>query len=172
MTLIHDLTKALDALNGYFGDVPQPVSASQADPRVDVRLDVTAADRLSCALREIRLNVPALAGGGFDALKAWATALSGRVTYLLENLGPLEFDPDNGEVLMRSTDADSQGGAPGGSKTYYEVLLSANADGTFSLRRYEAVKGQPRQPIDMQLTREVLGKLIGDLVATIPATSN
>jgi hypothetical protein len=168
MTLIQDLTAALNALNGYYGDTPQPVSASQSAPQVDVRLDVTAVDRLSCALREICLSVPAVAGGGFDALKAWAGALSGRVTYLLENLGPLEFDPSNNEVLMRSTDADGQGGA----KTYYEVLLAANADGTFSLRRYEAVKGQPRRPVDMQLTREVLGKLIGDLVATIPTPSH
>ena len=100
-----------------------------------------------------------------DLLREWAEALCQRITYLLENLGPLEFEPDAGKILIRSTAPSNQPD----KRLFYEVLLHSKADGSFSLKRYESVKGQTgRTPVDLQMTHEVLTRLVRDLVETIP----
>lgn len=133
---------------------------------VDVAIDFVAVDRLGCALQQIRLRVPALAGCDTDKLTEWAEALSRRVTYLLEGLGPIEIDRNSGQVLVRSNPPGHQ---PDGT-SYYEVLLQSDTGGNFSLRRYRAVKGSPgRTQVDVHLTHEVLLRLVDDLLETIPA---
>jgi hypothetical protein len=114
------------------------------------------------------LQVPSLVGAGFDVLKEWAEDLSQRVTYLLENIGPLELDPSNNQVLIRSTPPSAQSG----TREFYEVLLQSHADGNFSLQRFRSDTGKPgRTQIDMQTTHEVLGRLVDDLVDTIPQSA-
>ncbi|NOX54783.1 MAG: hypothetical protein GXP27_10155 [Planctomycetes bacterium] len=131
-----------------------------------VAIDLTAVDSLSCAFRELRLHVPSLVGVEFEALKAWADALSRRVTYLLEHIEPLEFSPDDGAVLMRST-PPGQGDQ---ETSYYEIFLQSHPGGNFTLRRFRAERGQPgRQPVDIELTYTALKRLINDLIATIPS---
>ena len=121
---------------------------------------------MSCSLAELRVTVPALNGARFDVLKQWAQALSSRITYLLENIGPLEYAPDQGKILIRSTPPDKQSGAT----QFYEVLLQSHSGGTFSLRRYRSQSGQPgRKAVDIHVTHEVLQKLVGDLIDTIPS---
>lgn len=101
----------------------------------------------------------------FDALKKWAENLSQRINYLLENIGPLEYDPTAGQVLIRSTPPDQ---LPDGTQ-YYEIVLSSQSGGNFSLRRYKSVKGQPgRDAVEITITHEVLLKLADDLVDTVP----
>lgn len=165
MTLKNQLAHQLTHLAGYAG--PQPTTVTLGAPnQVALEIDVVAVDSMSCSFRELRIRVPALAAAGFDALKSWADALSKRITYLLENLGPLEFDPDAGEVLLRSNKPDTAAGTQ-----YYEILLKTSAAGSFSLRRYRAEKGiAGRTPVDLQTTHEVLHKLVRDLVETIPPT--
>lgn len=165
MTLKTQLANQLTNLAGYAG--PQTYTATLSGPdQVALEIDFVAVDSMSCSFRELRIAVPALATAGFDALKTWAEALSKRITYLLENLGPLEFDPDVGEVLLRSSKPDTADGTQ-----YYEILLKTSAAGSFSLRRYRAEKGVAgRTPVDLQTTHEVLQKLVRDLVETIPAT--
>ena len=164
MTLRTQLTNQLSHLAGSSG--PQTSTATLSGPdQVALEIDFVAVDSMSCSFRELRIHVPDLASAGFDVLKSWAEALSKRVTYLLENLGPLEFDPDAGEVLLRSTKPDTADGTQ-----YYEILLKTSTAGSFSLRRYRAEKGIPgRTPVDLQTTHEVLHKLVRDLVETIPA---
>ena len=100
----------------------------------------------------------------FSALETWARNLSKRITYLLEQIGPLELDPAAGEVLIRSTPPDQ---LPDGAQ-YYEIILSQKG-GTFLLNRFRSVKGTPgRSPVDIQVTHEVLHKLVDDLEDTIP----
>lgn len=169
-TLIQNLNDELQKLIGLSVSAPQTSTLSTADPRnpadsMEVQLDFLEVDRLSCSLRELRLNVPSLSQADSDLLNEWADALCRRITYLLENMGPLEFEPDAGRVLIRST-APTQNS---GSRMFYEVLLHANSNGSFSLKRYESVKGQPgRTAVDLQLTHEVLSRLVSDLVDTIP----
>lgn len=103
-----------------------------------------------------------------DTLKKWANRLCQRVTYLLENLGPLEFDAHENQVLIRSTPPDN---SAAGTTKYYEVMLSSHGAGRFSLRRFRNDSaGSGRVPVPLQLTHEQLSKLVNDLVATIPAT--
>lgn len=168
--LIQDLTTELNNLSGLSVATPHTTRLSTADPRnpadrMEVELDFVEVDRLSCALRELRLNIPSMATAAPDVLRSWADALCRRITYLLENMGPMEFEPDAGKVLIRST-LPTQNAAV---RLFYEVLLHANTGGSFSLKRYESVKGQPgRNPVDMKLTHEVLSRLVRDLVETIP----
>ena len=169
-TLIHNLTGELQKLSGLSVATPQTTTLTTRDPRnaadtMEVQLDFLEVDRLSCSLKELRLNIPSMKNASQDMLREWAEALCGRITYLLENLGPLEFEPDAGKILIRSIAPSDQPG----KRLFYEMLLHANAGGSFSLKRYESVKGEPgRTPVDLQITHEVLTRLVRDLVETIP----
>jgi hypothetical protein len=168
--LIHDLTAELTNLIGLSVSTPRTTTLQAADPRnasgrMEVQVDFVEVDRMSCAVRELRLNVPSMASATPDELRNWAEALCQRITYLLEAIGPMEFEPDAGKILIRSTIPTQN--AP--AKLFYEVLLHANAGGSFSLKRYESVKGQAgRTAVDMKLTHEVLTRLVRDLIETIP----
>lgn len=144
--------------------VPAVVQAT--DPSgIAIRIDISAIDSMSVEFMELSLFVPQLQNSAFDVLKQWATDLSQKITYLLESIGPLEFDPTAGQVLIRSTPP----GQLSNGTQYFEIMLSSSGNGTFTLRRYRSVKGTPgRDQVPMQLTIEVLLKLIDDLVDTIP----
>jgi len=163
MSLSADLQQELTALIG----TNSPTTVTVADPAgLMLTVEFTAVDSMSCSFTGITLFVPSLQQAAFDVLKQWAQALSQRITYLLENIGPLEFDPDAGEVLIRSTPPSQ---LPSGTQ-YFEIILSSHSSGTFSLRRYASVKGQPgRQAVDITVTHEVLIKLTDDLLETIPS---
>ena len=164
MNLTDKLTAELKRLAGSGSTSPQSLSLSGPDG-IDVEIDFTTVDTLSSSLREIRLNVPSLQQADTDVLERWAKALSERVTYLLENIGPLEIDRENQQVLIRSTPPDQQAG----STKFYEMLLRSHDDGNFSLKRYVSENGTPgRMQVDIQATHELLGKLIDDLVDTVP----
>lgn len=144
--------------------VPTTVRATVPSGIV-LTLDVTAIDSMSVELKELALFVPQLQSAGFDALKQWSTDLGQRITYLLENIGPLEFDPAAGQVLIRSTPP----GQLSNGTQFYEIMLSSSGNGTFTLRRFRSTQGRPgRNPVEMQMTTEVLLRLIDDLVDTIP----
>jgi hypothetical protein len=164
MSFLTSLTQSLQAQTGWAGSVPLTISAR--DAAVDCEVDVTAIDRLSCSIAEIRLGGPFLANATYNQLQDWARNFSRKITYLLEELGPLEFDPQAGQVLVRSIKPDT---LPDGT-AYFEVMLELQTGTMFSMKRYRYVKGQPgRNPIDMHLTVEVLSKLLNDLVISFPA---
>ena len=168
--LIQDVTDELNMLIGLSVTTPQTSTLTATDPRdpaetMEVQFDFLVVDQLGSALSELRLNVPSLAQAGPALLSDWASALCQRITYLLEGLGPLEFEPDAGTVLIRSNSPAQNAG----KRVFYEVLLHTNSNGSFSLKRYESVKGQyGRTAVNLQFTHEVLTKLVGDLVDTIP----
>jgi hypothetical protein len=141
-------------------------SITLTDP-VGNQLDVLYAslDSMSCAVDELQLILPGAAGLPFAELRKWAEALSKRITYLLEQIGPLEFDSQANEALIRST---SPSQLPHGA-VYYEFLLKTRGTRTITLNRFRANAGQPgRQPVPMQLTHEVLVRLVKDLLETFP----
>ncbi len=160
------LVTELARLRGYSSNTPVSVQAS--DPAgIQVVIDLTQVDSLGCAFRQITLHVPAMSQAAFDVLKRWADALSQRITYLLEQLSPLEYDPQAGQVLIRSTRPDQ---LPDGTQ-YYEMVLSSHGTGTFSLKRFSSIKGTPgRTQIDLLVTHEVLYKLCDDLIDTATQT--
>ncbi len=143
-----------------------PVTVTAAEPGVaNLEIDFVAVDSMSCSFVELRLTVPSLVNADMAELKKWGEGLCQRVTYLLENIGPLEIDEDAGELLMRSTPPQQlQSGAK-----FYEIILQSHANGSFTLKRFESEKGVPgRSPVEIQLTHEVLFKLVEDLLDTIP----
>lgn len=163
MSFRNDLSLALASLRGHSSQNPAPVTLHNP-AGMSLRIDFTIVDSLSCAFRELALDVPALNGAAFATFQVWARNLSQRITYLLEQIGPLEFDPNAGQVLIRSTPPDQ---LPDGAQ-FYEIMLSQQG-GSFVLRRYRSVKGTPgRTAVDIQVTHEVLYKLVDDLEDTIP----
>jgi hypothetical protein len=165
MSLRNQVETAVKQLIGLAGPQSRTVTVgSPAD--VEVSLELVAVDTLGSALREIRLTAAALQTADVDTLKTWAEALGRRITYLLENIGPIEVDRDAGHVLIRSTPPEKTAG----QTRFYEILLQSHAQGNFSLRRYRTEKNKPgREQVDMHATHEVLSKLVGDLVDTMPA---
>ncbi len=164
MSLSNQMASELKKLIGFSAADPQTVMLSGPN-QVDLAVELTAVDTMSCSFREIRINVPALVDAETDTLKKWAEALCSRVTYLLENIGPLEIDSAAGQVLIRSTPPHQQSGVT----TFYEIVLASHADGNFSLLRFRSEQGQPgRRQVDLQTTHELLEKLVDDLVDTIP----
>jgi len=167
MSLRNDLSAELVRLNGLHSDPPTTVSLTAPSGEL-LSIDFVVVDMMGCSFRQIELEVPAMNGAAFDALKKWAKSLSQRITYLLENIGPLEYDPDGGEVLIRSTPPDQ---LPDGAQ-YYEMLLQSHSGGRFSFRRYHSIKGQSgRHQVDVMTTHEVLLKLADDLVDTVPVST-
>lgn len=145
-----------------------PVSLQAQDASgVTLQIELTLVDSLSCSFSELVLYVPNLKNAPFPMLQQWASELSRQVTYLLEPIGPLEFDPTNGQILVRSIPAAPH---PQGSQ-YYEILLTTSGNGTFTLRRYRSIAGQSgRVPAEIQVTNEVLFRLVDDLIRLLPST--
>ena len=167
MSLKTALSAELQKLVGFSAPVPRPVLAT-APGNIDLAIDLIAVDTMSCSFREIRLRVPSLAAAEVGVLGEWAERFCKRITYLLENIGPIEVDPQQDRVLVRSTPPDKQDD----ETLFYEILLQSHANGNFSLRRYRTTKSDAgRAQVDMQTTQEVLLKLVDDLVDTIPATA-
>ncbi len=158
------LVSEVRKLVGHAGQSPKTVAVSGPDG-IDLAVDVTAADSLSCSCREVRMRVPALNNADADVLKKWAERLCTRVTYLMESLGPLETDVEGRQVLIRSKTPDKRESAT----TFYEVLLQSQGAGVFTLRRYRRADAAPREHVDLRTTYELLEKLADDLIATVPA---
>lgn len=166
MSLSLDLAAALQPLVGQTFVPPHAVSVSDG-AGVTLSVSLIAVESLGVSCEAMQLDVPALSAATLDVLKRWAAGLCQRVTYLLETLQPLEYDAQGNEVLIRSNPPDAS--SPGQTK-YYEVQLSAQGAGRFSLRRFLADKANPgRHPVPLRLTHEQLAKLVNDLVATLPS---
>ncbi|MDA0591485.1 MAG: hypothetical protein O2820_26085 [Planctomycetota bacterium] len=167
MDLTEQIENEIKQLAGFSSSTPRRVEVTDSDHRV-LGIGFVAVDTMSVAFESMTLHVPELVGHETGVLREWADALSNKVTYLLENIGPIEIDERAKEILIRSTPPVKLAGAT----QFYEVLLGAQANGTFLLRRYRSETGQPgRQSVDIQLTHETLRKLVGDLVETIPDVS-
>lgn len=165
MTLRQNLNSELTRLKGLTSASPTEVTVV-GPAGISLQVDFLAVDSIGCSFQQVVLHAPAVSGATIDVLKQWADGLSRRITYLLENIGPLEYDAGAGEVLIRSSPPDP---LPDGTQ-YYEVLLQSHSGGRFALRRYQSTKGQPgRSQVAMTTTHEVLLKLADDLVQTIPA---
>lgn len=166
MSLSLDLASAVAPLSGQSFVPPHTVTVSDAG--VTLSVDLLAVELVGVACEELRLDVPALSAATLQTLKTWGEGLCQRITYLLETLGPLEYDAQGNELLIRSTPPDTSS-APGQTK-YYEVLLSAQGSGKFSLRRYQSDRSTgSRTAVPLRITHEQLAKLVNDLSATLPS---
>jgi hypothetical protein len=165
MSLAQQIAESLIQLKGYSSVSPR--TATWRDERgLELSADFTAVDTLGCACRELRAAATSLNDAGFAAAAAWGEALSQRVTYLLERIGPLELDSAAQTVLVRSVPPTRLAD----KTSYYEIQIQA--PGRLSLRRYERAPGtESRRQVDIHLTHEVLQRLACDIVETLPAGS-
>jgi len=125
----------------------------------ELSIDLVALDSLACAFERLALRSTKLAGASVDKLKRVAENLSARITYLLEPVQPIEVDPEQCVVQLRSVPPQKEDD----KTSYYELLVQRS--GEISLTRYESAAGQGRVPIAAQVTREVLSRLVEDFAA-------
>lgn len=164
MSLSLDLAAAVQTLVGQTFLPSHTLTVSDTHG-LSLSLDLICVETLGVSCEELRLNAPHLTGASMDLLKTWAGELCKHITYLLETLNPLEFDAQGNEVLIRSNPPDTSVGHP----KYYEVILSSQGAGRFTLQRFEAdpqAGGRVRVPL--RVTHEQLSKLVNDLVSTLP----
>ncbi len=124
-----------------------------------LRVELSALDRLACALDRLSLIVDALRAARPDRLKQVAQRLSESLTYLLEPISPIELDAHGCTVQMRSNPPQKEADCT----TYYELLVQDT--GELSLCRYMRPVAQDRTRIPAEITREVLLRLVGDFAA-------
>lgn len=160
MTLGLHAVRTLDKW-GSFADEPHTLAVSSE--RFVLRAEVVTADHLSCSIRELRMEPHAPLQLTADQLSQWAARIAKQVRYLLEAIETVELDKATGRLLLRSVPPEKKSGAT----LYYELLLEA--PGRLTIQRHR-VGDQERcgtgEP--MHLTRQLLEKLLDDLVATAP----
>ena len=83
------------------------------------------------------------------------------MTYLLEPIQPIESDAEACVVQLRSVKPDDRGGV----RSYYEALVKTG--GSISLQRFDSQKGALRRSVSMTLTKEIIGRLADDFVASV-----
>ncbi len=132
-----------------------------ADDRRELDCGLFAVDRLACAFDRFEVTVKPLAAADIQLLKERAAKLAARLNYLLEPIGLIEVDADRCVVQLRSIPPQKEEDRT----TYYELL--AQRGGLFTLCRYEAYPGQPRQTIAAEVTREVFLRLAEDFGALV-----
>lgn len=122
--------------------------------------EILRCDTIGCLVDELNYETPALANATIDKLKSLSAELTGKLTYLLEPIGLIETDADSATVQLRSSPPhkDEDG------TSYYELLILRG--GAINLRRYLARKGQLRERVPAELTRQVLIRLADDFAAT------
>ncbi|MCA8988374.1 MAG: hypothetical protein KDA78_12065 [Planctomycetaceae bacterium] len=165
MTLAQELARELKQQAQNQGAFPSMIRVAAGADFLTVELQ--SLDRIGCELNQLTLHLDGASTLNPQQLQLWADNLSRRITYLLEQVGPVEIDPIAGAALIRSQKPTTQGM----TATYYEFTLSCRAQGGVVLQRYEVVKGTPgRNLVSMLMTHEVLVKLVDDLVDTFPGS--
>ena len=132
----------------------QPINVSGSGQRFSVNL--TAIDSIACAFTDFTLESDKLAPAPIEQLRKVAENLSARLTYLLEAIRPIEIDPDQCVVQMRSSPPQRNEDRT----SYYELLVAKG--GRLTLSRYEKPSGGLRQVVPAHLTREVFWRLLRD----------
>jgi|FLYL01.1.fsa_nt_gi hypothetical protein len=113
-------------------------------------------DRIGCSVHEIQV-VLTTAQPDLGRLRQAAERLCNQLRYLVEPLRVIEVDPTEAVIQARSSQPSIGPNGP----AYYELLISRQG---MRLVRYQVSPGQPRQQVAMHLTREVVLRLVKDLI--------
>jgi hypothetical protein len=159
MSLSQKIAAALDARSELSAS-PCDVAVEDAPNRLTLR--VTASGPIGLAFDLLEFETSVRPEWTPEQLGAWGERLAARITYLMEPLVVLEHDKRGGEVELRSHAPTSRGDR----RSYFEIRL--NRQGTLRLSRiaYDEV-ARRRHPASCQMTREVLDRLVDDLVASV-----
>ena len=125
-----------------------------------LEFELTEVDSMAVNLNYLQLSTSGLAAVGTEELKQVGHDLAERLIYLLEPIAPIEIDSEGATIQMRSNPPrqDDDG------TRYYELLVRQSG---LSLRRYVKIPGAVRQGVAGQVTKDVMGRLATDFVATV-----
>jgi hypothetical protein len=148
-----DLTKQINKqLQKAPADQALEVKASDEKLRVEVKL--ADSSRLGCLLDSLQIEH---AEGGQLAVDP--VQVVERITYLGERLEVIETEGEEGLSILRSAPPRVEGEVI----SFYEIVLDRST--SLSLVRYKHdPKTEERTPMPAPLTRDTLGRLIGDLI--------
>ena len=154
------LQKKLEQELSNLGSGGAAVLAAEEAPR-RITCDITERNPLAVSFNELRLTTAELAGADAIKLERIGKALSGRLTYLMEPIAPIEIDAAACVVQLRSNppQRDDDG------RSYYELMVRRG--GEITLARFRKENGNARQPITATITREVLIRLVSDFCAVL-----
>jgi hypothetical protein len=159
MILSPRIAAALDGLDA--AALPSDVTVEEGGHRLVLHL--TAAGTVGLAFSALDFQTTARPEWTGDALKAWGDRIAARVNYLMEPLVVLEHDAEAGAVEIRSHAPTSRGDR----RAYYEIRIGQA--GALHLGRVSFDEStRRRSPVDCMMTREVLERLVDDLIACIP----
>jgi len=148
-------------MDGLGGRVPltggvQRLEAAEAGI-ASVRCDVVAADAVGCAIVELECRTIGRSPAAKDLVR-YANDLCKRVTYLMEPLRVVEFDPKAGALVLSDKPRRK-----GDSVGYYH--LHAKPNGATVLNRVDYNSSAKRRIFSpFSLTHEQLEQLVDDLV--------
>lgn len=155
------LTELLDKRVGELASsgAAMPTTVETIAEGANLQCELVALDQLGCSFNHVTLKTPALAEVSMERLKTISANLVSRLTYLLEQLDPIEADEESAVVQLRSNPPHHEEDR----RCYYELLVRRG--GQIMLCRYEKQDGDARRQIPANVTREVLKRLVGDFVA-------
>ena len=156
MSLSNAIAAALDAQPGLAG----AVSAQDGPDRLELALAANTAVGVALDHLDHSVADPDRPEWGIDELRAWGDRLARRVTYLMEPLVVVEVDAEGGLVELRSQSPTPRGQL----RSYFEVRLGKLGELRMDRISFDATDGR-RRPTTFQLSREVLDRLVDDLVA-------
>ena len=155
------LTELLDKRVGELAasGAQMPTMVETIAEGANLQCELAALDQLGCSFNHLTLRTAALADASMEQLKAISADLVARLTYLLEQLDPIEADEEAAVVQLRSNPPHREEDR----RCYYELLVRRG--GEITLCRYEKQDGDARRQIPANVTREVLKRLVSDFVA-------
>ena len=156
MSLKQQIERALERA-AFHGAAPTTLSVTEDGVRFEA--DVVHVERLACAFSRMEVVNAAWATAPLAKVKQVADQLSSRLTYLLEPIRTIEVDAESCTVQLRSNPPQVGDDAT----SYYE--LEARGGGSLRLQRFEKTAGEPRRPVQIEVTREVFRRLVDDFAA-------
>ena len=123
--------------------------------RGEVNFQIDEAGPMAVSLHSIEYSSPPMGDLTGSQLTRFSEMLAARLTYLLEPISTIEADPD--VVQLRSDPPSMEDES---TRCYFELLARSNG---LRLVRYRKTKCEPRACIPMQLTYEVVARLLVDL---------
>jgi hypothetical protein len=134
--------------------------AVESQPR-KLTCDIVEHTSLAVSFNRLQLTTAELASSSATDLERVGKALSGRLTYLMEPIAPIEIDAAECVVQLRSNppQKDDDG------RTYYELIVRRG--GEITLSRFRKEPASARQQVTAMVTREVLYRLVDDFCAVL-----
>ena len=126
--------------------------------------ELGAIDKLACMVHEITIQSDRTEALTSEQLSSMSDDLASRLSYLLEPVSTIEFDQEATVLQMRSSPPSQNESEGGKTCSYFEILARPRE---ILMVRYQKQPGEPRQRASMTFTREVIGRIASDMLATI-----